>query len=75
MMEVYVSEQRKEPLVPIREKYMLTLKESAAYFNINEKRIRRVLEDHPGELGLFNGTKVLINRGKFEEFLDGTSAI
>ena len=74
-MEVYVPEQHKEQLVPIREKYMLTLKESAAYFNINEKRIRRVLEDHPGELGLFNGTKVLINRAKFEEFLDGTSAI
>ena len=54
---------------------MLTLKESAAYFNINEKRIRRLLDDHPGELGLFNGTKVLINRAKFEEFLDGTSAI
>ncbi|WP_026661441.1 excisionase [Butyrivibrio proteoclasticus] len=74
-MEVYVPELQKEQLVPIKEKYMLTLKESAAYFNINEKRIRRLLDDHPGELGLFNGTKVLINRAKFEEFLDGTSAI
>ena len=74
-MEVYVPEQKKEPLVPIRDKYMLTLRESAAYFNINEKRIRRLLDDHPGELGLFNGTKVLINRAKFEEFLSGTSAI
>ena len=74
-MEVYVPEQKKEPLVPIKEKYMLTLRESAAYFNINEKRIRRLLDDHPGELGLFNGTKVLINRAKFEEFLSGTSAI
>ena len=74
-MEVYVPEQQKEQLVPIKEKYMLTLKESAAYFNINEKRIGRLLDDHPGELGLFNGTKVLINRAKFEEFLDGTSAI
>ncbi len=74
-MEVYVPEQKKEPLVPIRDKYMLTLRESAAYFNINEKRIRRLLDDHPGELGLFNGTKVLVNRAKFEEFLSGTSAI
>ena len=74
-MEVYVQEQKKEPLVPIRDKYMLTLRESAAYFNINEKRIRRLLDDHPGELGLFNGTKVLVNRAKFEEFLSGTSAI
>ena len=74
-MEVYEPELQKEQLVPIKEKYMLTLKESAAYFNINEKRIRRLLDDHPGELGLFNGTKVLINRAKFEEFLDGTSAI
>lgn len=74
-MEVYVPEQKKEPLVPIKEKYMLTLRESAAYFNINEKRIRRLLDDHPGELGLFNGTKVLVNRAKFEEFLSGTSAI
>ena len=74
-MEVYVPELQKEQLVPIKEKYMLTLKESAAYFNINEKRIRRLLDDHPGELGLFNSTKVLVNRAKFEEFLSGTSAI
>ncbi len=74
-MEVYVPEKKKEELVAIKDKYMLSLKESAAYFNINEKRIRRLMEDHPGELGMMNGTKVLINRTKFEEFLDSTSAI
>ncbi len=74
-MEVYEPEKTKEPLVAIKDKYMLSLREAAAYFNINEKRIRRIFEDHPGELGLLNGNKLLINRNKFEEYLDGTSAI
>lgn len=74
-MEAYVPEKKKEQMVAIKDKYMLTLRESAAYFNINEKRIRRVVEDHPGELGMLNGAKLLINRAKFEDFLDNTSAI
>lgn len=75
MEVVYESAKTKELLVPIKDKYMLSLREGAAYFNINEKRIRRIIEEHPGELGMLNGNKMLVNRRKFEEYLDVTSAI
>ena len=74
-MELHVQEERKKKDIPLKDKYLLTLRESTVYFNINEKRIRRLLEDYPGELGLFNGNKTLVNRGKMEAFLDSTSAI
>ena len=74
-MELHVPEEKKKQDIALNYKYLLTLKESAVYFNINEKRIRRLLEDYPGELGLFNGNKTLVNRGKMEAFLDSTSAI
>lgn len=32
--------------VPIGEKYMLTIKEAAAYFNIGIKKMRRLAEDN-----------------------------
>lgn len=31
--------------LPVSEKYMLTIKEAAAYFNIGIKRLRRIAED------------------------------
>ena len=32
--------------IPIGEKYLLSVSEAAAYFNIGEKRIRRLAEDN-----------------------------
>ena len=32
-------------LVPVSEKYTLTIKEAAAYFNIGIKKMRRIAED------------------------------
>ena len=61
--------------LPIGEKYLITLREASAYFNIGEKKIRRLAEDHMGEFSVYSGNKYLINRQKFEEFLANTSAI
>ncbi len=61
--------------LPIGQKYMLTLREASAYFNIGEKKIRRLAEDHQGELSVFSGNKYLIIRPKFEQFLAETSAL
>lgn len=56
-------------------KYALTVKEAAFYFNIGEKKIRRLAEDNTDSFSFLCGNKYLIIRSKFEEFLLETSAI
>ncbi len=61
--------------LPVGDKYALTLREASAYFNIGEKKIRRLAEDHRGEFSLYSGNKYLIIRHKFEKFLEETQTI
>ena len=68
-------EQKKEPVVPIGEKYTLTLREASVYFGIGEKKIRRLAEDNLGIFTLRNGNRFLVIRPKFEQFLCETSTI
>ena len=62
--------------VRICEKYALTVAEAAAYFGIGEKKLRSMISDY-SHLGLFiqNGTKYMIKRQKFEDFLNNTTVI
>ena len=55
--------------LPVREKYMLSLKEAGAYFNIGIKKMRRLAETNEGNFALYNGNRYLICRPKFEEYL------
>ena len=57
--------------VPIADKYMLTVEEAAAYFNIGEARIREITDKFQ-DLYIMVGVKRLINRKKMEQFIDGT---
>lgn len=62
--------------VPIWEKFMLSIKEASKYFNINEKKIRKILDENiDSDFVLQNGTKMLIKREQFEGFLKNTSSI
>lgn len=65
----------KEPIVPICEKYTLTIKEAAAYFNIGTKKMRRLAEDNTSRFSVFSGNKYLIIRPKFEHFINESSEI
>lgn len=62
--------------VPIWEKFALTIQEAAQYFNLGEKKIRKLAQEHL-DFGfvLQNGNKTLIKRKKFEEFINSTSSI
>ena len=62
-------------LVPVSEKYTLTIKEAAAYFNIGIKKMRRIAEDNLGTVAVYCGNKFLIIRPKFEEFILNSSEI
>ena len=62
-------------LVPVSEKYTLTIKEAAAYFNIGIKKMRRIAEDNLGTEADYCGNRFLIIRPKFEEFILNSSEI
>ena len=59
----------------INERYMLTIKEAASYFNIGTKKLRRIAEDNLGTVAVFCGNRFLIVRPKFEEFILNSSEI
>ena len=61
--------------LPINERYMLTIKEAASYFNIGTKKLRRLAEDNLGTVAVFCGNRFLIVRPKFEEFILNSSEI
>ena len=62
--------------VPICKRYMLSVYEAADYYRIGEKKIRAIIEMYPdAEFVLYVGTKILIKRRQFEEFLDNASTI
>ena len=66
----------KNQALPLGEKYVLTVKEAAAYFNIGETKLRQILsENMSADFILMNGTKALIKRAKFEKMIDEISAI
>ena len=61
--------------LPVSEKYMLTIKAAAAYFNIGIKKLRRIAEDNLGTVAVYCGNRFIIIRPKFEEFILNSSEI
>ena len=62
--------------IPLWKKFALTIDEGAIYFEIGTKKLRNMAKRYPDK-GIFikNGTKVLINRAKFEKFLNALDNI
>lgn len=52
------------------EKYCLTIKEAAEYFNIGENKLRELVASPDCPFVIFVGTKRLIKRKLFETYLD-----
>ena len=62
--------------IRIAEKYTLTISEACEYFNIGDKKLRKLIDENKSaEYIMTNGTKYLRKRRKFEEFIDNTSSI
>ena len=59
----------------LKDKYMLTIKEAAFYFNIGTKKMRRIAEDNLGNIAVYCGNRFLIIRPKFEDFILNSSEI
>lgn len=56
--------------VPIHEKLMLTIAEAAAYSNIGINRINAMLRDDNCSFVFFVGSKKLVKRKAFEEYIE-----
>ena len=61
--------------LPVSEKYMLTIKGAAAYFNIGIKKLRTIAEANLGTVAVYCGNRFLIIRPKFKEFILNSSEI
>ena len=57
---MHLVETKKDDAVPVSEKYMLTIKEAAAYFNIGIKKLRRIAEDNLGTVAVYCGMNLSI---------------
>ena len=55
--------------IPIWEKSNLTLEEAAAYSGIGINKLRQLTDDDNCEFVLWIGTKRLIKRRKFDEYI------
>lgn len=64
-----------ERAIPIWEKFALTINEATEYFNIGEKKIRTLVDNFGDNFSVLNGSKVLIKRKQFEDFLNKTTTI
>ena len=65
----------KKSIVNIENKFTLTVKEAAEYFNIGENRIREMSDQNDCPFVLWIGSKRLIKRKKFEDHLNGQYSI
>ena len=65
-----------EKQVQVKDKFCLTIEEAAEYFNIGEKKLRRIIADHMDSgVVIQNGVKILIKRKRFEDFLTDLTAL
>ena len=61
--------------VPIAEKALLTLEEAAKYFNIGVNKLRFITNEESCPYVVWNGSKRLIKRKPFEEYLYSSYSI
>ena len=64
--------------VPLWNKFLLTVEEASKYFGIGVNKLHKIANEYMDSDYMFviqNGSKTLINRGKFEEFLNNTTTI
>lgn len=59
----------------ICEKAYLTLEEASEYFNIGINKLREMTNDKNCPYVIWNGTKRLIKRRKFEAYLDNVFTV
>ena len=61
----------KNIVVPVWEKYSLSVEEAAAYFRIGENNISNIISQNPdADFWFWNGNRKQIKRKLFEKYMD-----
>lgn len=61
----------KDIVVPVWEKYSLSIEEAAVYFRIGENNIRNIINQNPdSDFWFWNGNRKQIKRKLFEKYMD-----
>ena len=61
----------KDTVVPVWEKYSLSIEEAAVYFRIGENNIRNIINQNPdADFWFWNGNRKQIKRKLFEKYMD-----
>lgn len=61
--------------VPVWEKCTLTIEEAAAYFSIGQNKLRELTESPDCKFVLWVGSKRLIKRRLFEQYIDQSFSV
>ena len=62
--------------ISVTEKYLLTVMESAQYFNIGENKLRNLAAANPNaKWYIKSGNRILIKRKQFEKYLDNSAEV
>ena len=62
-------------VIPIHEKYILTIAEASEYFNIGRDKLYQIVKEDKCRFVIHNGRNVLIKRKALEKYLEQTSYI
>ena len=63
-------------VMPIWQKYTLTVEEASLYFRVGENKLRKLAEENPNANWLImNGNRIQIKRKQFEKVIDTINAI
>ena len=74
--EVSSTEIEYEYEVPLAERYLLTVNQTAALFNIGYKSLKRIVHNHPNDyFYLTCGNRIMFKTKLFAQFLDEATAI
>lgn len=55
--------------VPIKDKYLLIIREAGAYFGLETKLLRRMAEENAGDFAIVIWNRYMIVRNRFEDYL------
>lgn len=64
-----------QEIMPLSEKMLLTIKEASIYSNIGVNRLNAMLREDGCPFVLFVGSKKLVKRQAFEEYISGRFAV
>lgn len=65
----------KSQIIPISEKFNLTVSEASVYFNIGRDKLYELAKDNKNDYTLHNGKTILFKRKQLEEFFKTKSYI